>query len=142
MSNTLTPEQMTNVANLKYALLSGRYKQGTGCLNKRNEKYCCLGVAAEVAGLKILKVSDFAGVATYEGREGAELTIALDPTTATEFGLDKTITQREEKLVKKEYLTHENTPLPNRMLVLMQLNDTKYSFKDIVELIERLGWDE
>ena len=30
------------------ALESGEYPQGTGCLSRRDGKYCCLGVATEI----------------------------------------------------------------------------------------------
>ena len=48
------------------ALLSGEYPQGKGYLNK-NDKYCCLGVACEVAiknGIK-LKKGSFNGRISY-----------------------------------------------------------------------------
>ncbi len=41
------------------ALRSGKYKQGKGCL-KNGDKYCCLGVAAIVAGYKIRKRDEIA----------------------------------------------------------------------------------
>ncbi len=34
------------------ALRSGRYKQATGALHKKNNKYCCLGVLCKLNGIK------------------------------------------------------------------------------------------
>ncbi len=42
------PCNADNMARLVYALESGSYSQGTGALN-RGGKYCCLGVACDVA---------------------------------------------------------------------------------------------
>lgn len=61
-----------NVDNMRLfveALDSGDYKQGTGSL-KRDDKFCCLGVACEV----FIKT-------------GGELTVSQDPSTKCECGL-------------------------------------------------------
>lgn len=34
------------------ALRSGKYKQGRGRLRSADDKYCCLGIACEVAGMR------------------------------------------------------------------------------------------
>lgn len=44
-------EQAANRELLKQALLSGKYKQGTGCLRSNKDEYCCLGVACDISGL-------------------------------------------------------------------------------------------
>lgn len=49
----------------KEALLSGQYKQGTGFLNYNNEYFCCLGVACEVFGDKLLKKKKNSGRYQY-----------------------------------------------------------------------------
>jgi hypothetical protein len=40
------------------ALRSGEYKQGIGYL-KRNDRYCCLGVAREVLGLRKSRTHEY-----------------------------------------------------------------------------------
>jgi hypothetical protein len=39
------------------ALRSGKYKQGQGLLRSANDRYCCLGVLCEVAGVPAKQVS-------------------------------------------------------------------------------------
>lgn len=66
---------MTNTANVAKwtaALRSGEYKQGKGLLKDPEGRYCCLGVACEVAiknglDLKIEVIPDESGATTYDG---------------------------------------------------------------------------
>jgi hypothetical protein len=43
-----TSDKVENVKAWLKALRSGEFVQGRHCLNKNNEKYCCLGVACAV----------------------------------------------------------------------------------------------
>lgn len=67
------PNQL-NIAKWYLALLSEDYEQGKGALQK-DGKYCCLGVACEVAianGVPVERgvASDFIGAMSYDGTWG------------------------------------------------------------------------
>ena len=51
----MTEEQIANVNKWVAALRSGKYQQGVGSLN-RNEKYCCLGVLADINNIPNEKI--------------------------------------------------------------------------------------
>lgn len=100
------------------ALRSGEYEQGRGFLCKE-EKYCCLGVLCEVAGIQRQLVHVFttinAGISVYEGR-GPK----LPPQAALDFvGLSSDIGM---------FLGGEGT--------LVEMNDDGVSFLTIADLIE------
>jgi len=59
-----------NVLKWVEALESGKYQQGFGTLNSKNETFCCLGVACEVAilnGVELRKEKNVNGLFYYNG---------------------------------------------------------------------------
>jgi len=56
----ITPAQIEHVRQWVAALRSGEFEQGTGRLSTRDGKYCCLGVAAKIAGCHCVPGDSFA----------------------------------------------------------------------------------
>lgn len=54
-----TKVQRANVRRWIRALRSGKYRQGRGKLCRVGERYCCLGVAAKLAGIKRERVGHY-----------------------------------------------------------------------------------
>lgn len=103
------------------ALRSGDYKQGVHALRDYDDKYCCLGVACEIFGMKAKKNSD---LSLYDyGKNSSYLPVTL----VRRLGLG---TNGElPKPVQFKGITHTD---------LVGLNDAGASFKKIAQIIERL----
>jgi len=99
------------------ALRSGGLKQGFFRLNKPvDDTYCCLGVLCEIAvEAGVVEKKDMNGYATYDG-SGHCL-----PSAVCEWaGLDK------------------SNPQPkNSKSALISLNDNKFTFNEIADVIEK-----
>lgn len=52
MKDWTLEEQKQHRKDWVNALRSGDYKQGTGVLRDKNDNYCCLGVACDLAGVE------------------------------------------------------------------------------------------
>ena len=64
------PKLNKNAQKWVRALRSGKYKQGRGVLHGAGDKFCCLGVACNLAlesGLKLETFTDLAGGTSYDG---------------------------------------------------------------------------
>lgn len=84
---TFTPEQLELRAKWKAALRSGEFKQATGRLRDRSNDavgYCCLGVAAVVAGAELKGVSL---VAAYKGEDTGDHVDLLPEALLKDLGL-------------------------------------------------------
>lgn len=92
------------------ALRSGKYPQGTHRLNRQG-KYCCLGVACEVAGIK-------PELSTTEGTFSYNCSTASAPESLLKYGIDSCGT------------------LQNVDKTLMELNDKGSTFEELADLIE------
>lgn len=68
------------------ALESGHYNQGRGYLCRRN-KYCCLGVAAEILNLPKTPQPGSTEEETFTDPEEAQMTCALSPYTRRQLDL-------------------------------------------------------
>jgi hypothetical protein len=91
------------------ALLSGKYKQGKGCLRDAKNNFCCLGVAADV-----LKIDKW----VFNKDENV---FALKSTETW----DVLPTPIWERLI-------EGAPNPVEQIVLADANDCDIPFEDIV----------
>jgi hypothetical protein len=102
------------------ALRSGKYKQGDGYLCNTDEngvdKHCCLGVLAEVAGVK---------------RE-----ILYGKETLTEIGRSRWL-GTWAKSGEPEYETHKPSTHTTLQRKLAAKNDSKWSFKRIATWIQK-----
>ena len=96
------------------ALRSGQYLQGTGML-LRDNKYCCLGVLAHIAGIEpVFRSKTSQNTGTFAGED------TTAPRAAMEFvGLH----DREGRHLNDEYLT--------------TMNDGGSTFDEIADLIEQ-----
>ena len=92
--------------------------------------YCCLGVAADVAGTRwnVLKVNGTGPVRTYEGECGSTSYEVLPPETAEWLGLGS-----------EARLPDLNRQYDGHTLSLAGLNDEGLSFGEIAALIEEFG---
>lgn len=94
------------------ALRSGEYEQGTGTLRDANDRYCCLGVLCDVAGMNWSAMQE-EGVYMVEG--------CYDYPPA--------------ELIESVKLTDD------RVQTLVSLNDdTRAPFTEIADYIERCGY--
>ncbi len=96
------------------ALEDGTYEQGRTYLRRSNNTFCCLGVLADLNGVKWKQVGDFA-YSYGNGRES--LNAFIDTKTATKVGISKYVDK------------------------LADMNDDGYSFKEIAQFIRRRGID-
>lgn len=117
------------------ALRSGKYKQAVGKLKKTDEdgalRYCCLGVACDLVGLKGEELEN--GLFVFPKSHGSWMTTdSLLPREAMEWlGVDvdgpSVYTEEVGDNGESEYDE------------LAQLNDNGYSFDQIAALIEEQG---
>lgn len=105
------------------ALRSGKYKQGQEMLMRYNEGgYCCLGLACEIAGIKI--ESGYAYSFPFDLLKKKEISIDSLPAILQEdcFGTYKADLSVEEQV--------------NFNCKLAKLNDTGHTFQQIADWIE------
>lgn len=98
------------------ALRSGIYEQGRGYLSREN-KFCCLGVLCDVAGLEYTTSGD--DIRAYES--GGKL-------KARSLPLD---------FSKEQGFLTASGELPNNGVNLSEMNDTGFTFREIADVIER-----
>jgi hypothetical protein len=96
------------------ALRSGKYKQGTGCLRTINNKFCCLGVLADVIDPERWEKSGANGYTAYYWRPGGYSAYLPSETW--------------EELMKFPSGSQET---------FSNMNDGGMSFEDIADYIER-----
>jgi hypothetical protein len=113
---------------LKTALYSDEFEQGTGWLVSRAEKYCCLGVACEIAKEDL-------------GLVKQESVTSRDYGVVDDYGLPKIIYYNTES--RKEWtsflgpkgLHYYGFSEPQQM-ILVVANDNGLSFETIAEIID------
>jgi hypothetical protein len=121
-------------------LKSGEHNQGQGALKSSEDGkvyYCCLGVLAE----KVLEKEFFHaewGEWSY-GEQGNTGVLLSEDSEA--LGLDENITQEELVFFNDDYGLYISE-LADREWVLVKLNDNGYTFEQIANIIEELGWAE
>ncbi len=98
------------------ALISGRYKQGTGQLRNEGNLRCCLGVACSIS--KISNWADF----TYLGENAG-----LPPKVQDFFGFHTSLGERRDN----NWINFLQGQYPT----LAAANDAGVSFKDIANYI-------
>lgn len=115
------------------ALRSGEYNQIEGFLYT-DEGKCCLGVLGCVADAPFDAAYDEPTVFALD-----EHIALLPPSYARRFGLDKMLTEDEE--VKLSNMTG-NVLNANRQTNLSHLNDNGYTFEQIADVVEQMGWNK
>lgn len=131
------------------ALESGRYHQTTGVL-RRDNAYCCLGVANEVVFNAAWEASPRTGhwcTNHWVDDRGCDTTLHAERYEA--LNLHLTPTEEDVRKARRAGLPTSNWepegayPAVNRGAVLVTLNDDYgVSFKTITALIRVCGWDK
>ena len=80
------------------ALRSGRYKQGKGALCYNKDKYCCLGVLCEVAGLRYKK--NTSGYKSYVFRIYKNLNLSSENSIPNGHPLAKLLGKEQDLLIE------------------------------------------
>lgn len=114
------------------ALRSGEYQQGQSYL-RRDDKYCCLGVACEVAiahGIPVKKVEIGRGIISYVYDDADGSNQMLLRVVAEWLGFD---TANQHYWNNPVVWTEEGHTTQS----LAALNDSGLSFADIADIIER-----
>lgn len=115
---TTREEQKANRRLWCEALRSGRYAQGTKLLRSEDDEFCCLGVAADIAGVEWHRGF---GKCYYRSDAGFNSTIVLTSDVAEKFGLAD---------VQGSFCQE-----PGEMSLAI-LNDNGVSFEEIARVIE------
>lgn len=110
------------------ALRSGQYEQARGCL-KSNDGYCCLGVAAEVAG-KAFQKSSVPGYEWGLASDHGWLSLSfLSYEVCEAYGLRGPVGDLIERV--------DLSPSRRGFISLGQMNDQGYTFAEIADFIEQ-----
>lgn len=133
---TLTAQQKKLLDGWLELLRSGKYSQAREVL-KMEEGHCCLGIAAEFI-LEIPYRHQESDGFVFQGVDGSYSVYALlDDRQASFMGLNKELTQFETS-----YFYDKNGSVPDtRQIALAHMNDKGYSFADIADTVEELGWN-
>lgn len=121
------------------ALRSGEYEQIEGFLYTEEGK-CCLGVLGCIASVPFEKGYEEPDVFVVTDEEGQDNIAILPYMYARPFGLDKRVTSSEGAALY-EY-TGEAIPGESRQQRLAYMNDNGYTFEQVADVIEAMGWNK
>ena len=80
----MTATQKRRIKKWVETLRSGKYRQGVGMLRQRDNSYCCLGVACDIAAKDLhMKWMQRGGEYEFGGRD-----VVLPPRVARYYGLE------------------------------------------------------
>lgn len=132
MTTFTVEQQSANRKTWVNALRSGKYEQGTAYLKVGN-KFCCLGVACELARKDLGDVIDFESKVTMYNDIG-------DPIPESEVGYYDGASQTLPKIVQNWLGLHSPAGVYHRdtdhVETLTSVNDAGWSFASIAKLIE------
>ncbi len=118
---SLTQTQKENLTKLVEALRSGKYEQGQNCLRSYDNKYCCLGVAYDLAGVEWKLTNSETNYAVIFPDADEDTALVNSPTVREMYGFRSAFGN-----------------LPFLVYALTSMNDNGTSFKEIADEIEKV----
>lgn len=113
------------------ALRSGQYKQGTGTLRTSNDKFCCLGVLAD------LHRKEVGGRWEWDDLGGGYCVIITQPTNNSATADLPRSTRDWAGLESTNPMVYAKQELHTPIRPLAAVNDSGYTFDRIADIIEQ-----